>query len=86
MRQLAVFTHILPYGTRVGHWMAGPRASDGEGRRWPQGTDLLNIAGEKMAGSGTLGYLYDSHGGWAACPPPYSFRKGKKDGDQVYTG
>ena len=53
---MAVFTHIIPYGTRVSRWMAGPRTSDGEGRRRPQGTDLLNIAGEKMADSGTLGY------------------------------
>lgn len=56
MRQLAVFTHILPYGTRVPRRMAGPRASDGEGRNLVQGADLLNIAGEKTVGSGTLGY------------------------------
>ncbi len=53
---MAVFTHILPNGTRVTMRMAGPRASDGEGRSLVQGADLLNIAGEKMAGSGTLGY------------------------------
>lgn len=35
--------------------MPGPRVSDGEGRDLLQGADLLNIAGEKTAGSGTLG-------------------------------
>jgi len=30
----------------------------GDGRKLPQGTGLLNIAGEKIGGSGTLGHSF----------------------------
>lgn len=54
MRQLTVFTHILPYGTRVNGMMPSPRKK-GKAEGLSQGADLLYIAGEKMVDSGTLG-------------------------------
>ena len=52
---MAVFTHVLLYGTRVNGMMPGPR-SKGKAEGLSQGADLLYIAGEKMVDSGTLGY------------------------------
>ena len=39
------------------HWMSGPRGNTlGDGRRRTRDTGLLNIAGEKIEDSGTLGF------------------------------
>lgn len=65
--------------------MAGPRASDGEGRWQLQGTDLLNIAGEKMAGSGTLGYLKQITAAGIALRL-MRLAGGETDGYQAHTG
>ena len=35
-----------------------PQGMPGEGSKYTQGTGLLNIAGEKIGGSGTLGHLF----------------------------
>ena len=49
-----------------GNGCHAPAKATGEGKSLPQGTGLLDIAGEKMEGSGTLGYPQSAEG----CIPP----------------